>query len=108
MSESPQPRGAAKETKDVVTKLTVESSQLYELWRLVNAKKQQLLLDLWECDHEKLGYIATTSFQRVLQMTLQIAKEQADVIVDALPFQGKSGSVDYRRSSQHSHLIRMY
>jgi len=76
---------------------THDASELYELWRLVVAKKHDLLKDFWDFDKEKLGYVKTDDFHRALQIALGINKDQASLILSAIPFEGKCGSIAYRR-----------
>jgi len=80
-----------------IASVTASASELYELWRLVCAKKHDLLTDFWSFDKEKLGYVGTSDFHRALQICLGINKEQASLLLSAIPFEGKSGSIAYRR-----------
>merc|ERR1719183_3468908 len=44
-----------------------------------------------------MGYVGTDEFRRTCQMTLQVGREQADLLLESVPFQGNCGSVAYRR-----------
>lgn len=80
-----------------ISTVASNAGELYELWRLVCASKHQLLTDLWPYDKEKMGYVKTDDFHYVLQSSLQITKEQASLLLGAIPFEGKSGFIAYRR-----------
>ena len=99
-----------------VSNLSHDAGELYELWKLVNLHKvrlsrvflwhewwllcvlqHQLLVDLFANDREKIGYISTDEFQLTLQASLNISKEQAALLVNAIPLKGECGSVAYRR-----------
>jgi len=74
-----------------------KAAMTYELWRLVCNRKSQLLVDFWSYDQQKLGYVTTVDFEAALRLALQVTSAQAQLLLDTVPFKGRSGSVDYRR-----------
>ena len=87
-----------KEFEAGVMKETGEKAAMtYELWRLVCHRKSQLLVDFWSFDREKLGHITVDDFEQALRVALQISHAQAQLLLETVPFKGRSGWIDYRR-----------
>jgi len=82
---------------DAINKTAKDAETLYHIHLLVGKRKGELLTDLWGFDKQKLGYVSTDDFHRCLQISLDISKQSASLVIKQIPFEGKSGSIAYRR-----------
>ena len=60
-------------------------------------RKHQVLSDMWTFDKEKIGYVSVIDFEKALRLSLNCSHADAELLLQSVPQEGRSGSVDYRR-----------